>query len=150
MTDGARVLLDTNVLVAATDEARSGHARAREFLADEDRELIVTAQVVREYLVMATRPQDVNGLGLPGDIAASNLDDLLTGVEVLPDSGAAMSVLVGFVHRDLALGKQIHDANLVAQALHHRLDVIVTDNPRHLRRFADLITIEALVEEGER
>ena len=80
MTDGARVLLDTNVLVAATDEARSGHVRAREFLADEDRELIVTAQVVREYLVMATRPQDVNGLGLPGDTAASNLDDLLTGV----------------------------------------------------------------------
>ena len=69
---------------------------------------------------------------------------------MLPDSGAAMPVLAGFVQRETALGKQIHDANLVAQALHHRLDVIVTDNPRHFRRFADLIAIEALVEEDER
>jgi len=148
MTDEARVLLDTNVLVAATDETRSGHVRARELLADDERELIVTTQVVREYLVMATRPQAANGLGLSGQAAAANLDDLLLGVEVFPDSGVAASVLMGFVHRDVALGKQVHDANLVAQALHHGLDVIVTDNVRYYRRFADLIAIESLVEES--
>lgn len=147
MTDHVRVLVDTNVLVAATDEGRSSHAHASEFFADEERELIVTSQVVREYLVAATRPRAANGLGFTGDEAVANLDDLLLGVEVFPDSGAAMDVLMGFVGREMVAGKQIHDAHLVAQALHHRLDVIVTDNRRHFERFADLITIESLVEE---
>ncbi len=147
MTDAARVLLDTNILVAATDETRSGHVRAGELLTDEERELIVTTQVVREYLVMATRPQSANGLGLSGETAVANLDDLLYGVEVFPDSGAAVSVLMGFVHRGTATGKQVHDANLVAQALHHHADVIVTDNRRHFARFDEFITIESLLDE---
>lgn len=149
-TTSARVLLDTNVLLSATDDTRPGYDRAVELIADDERELVVTIQVAREYLSTATRPVSANGFGLPGDVAVANLEDLLMGVEVLPDSAAALAVLAGFVHREMALGKQIHDANLVAQALHHRLDVIVTDNARHFHRFADLIAIEALVEEDER
>ena len=109
---------------------------------------MVTAQVAREYLVVATRPRATNGLGLSGDVAVANLDDLLIGVEVFPDSGAAVDVLMGFVGRGTAIGKQVHDANLVAQALHHHADVIVTDNRRHFSRFEEFITIESLVEEG--
>ena len=146
-TTSARVLLDTNVLLSATDSTRPGHVRALELFSGDDRELVVTMQVAREYLSTATRPVAGNGFGLPGEVAVANLEDLLTGVEVLPDSAAALSVLMGFVHREMALGKQAHDANIVAQALHHRLDVIVTDNRRHLERFADLITVESLVEE---
>lgn len=147
MTDRESVLVDTNILVAAIDEARSGHRHAVEFLANDERELIVTAQVIREFLAVATRPMAANGLGLSGAMAEANLDDLLIDVEIYADSGAAMDVLRGFVGREMAAGKQIHDAALVAQALHHRLDVIVTDNCRHFERFADLITIEPLVEE---
>ena len=142
------MVLDTNVLLSATDHARPGHDRAVALLTEDDRDLVVTAQVAREYLSTATRPTSANGMGLPGDVAVSNLDDLLIGVEIFPDSGAAVDVLMGFVGRGTATGKQVHDANLVAQALHHHADVIVTDNRRHFSRFEEFITIESLVEES--
>jgi len=60
------VLLDTNVLLTATTPALALHEAALEILnAGSDRGALVTSgQVLREYLVVATRPVEVNGLGL--------------------------------------------------------------------------------------
>jgi len=146
-TRSDRVLVDTNVLLAASDEGRRGHAQAVHLLESDDRELVVTSQVVREFLSAATRPARSNGLSLDGIAAVDNLEDLLVEVDVLPDSVAALSMLYGFVVRGVVSGQQIHDAHLVAQAIHHDVGTVVTDNLRHFRRFRDVITIESLVEE---
>jgi predicted nucleic acid-binding protein len=54
--------VDTNVLLEATDEKRRFHQACVEFL-ERARGLRTSAQVIREYLVVATRPVAVNGLG---------------------------------------------------------------------------------------
>jgi predicted nucleic acid-binding protein len=58
-TVAERALLDTNVLLAATDEGRDQHARAIETL-DEwpaaGTTLYTSGQILREYLAVATRP----------------------------------------------------------------------------------------------
>lgn len=59
----ARVVVDTNVLLAATDRSRRTHAKATDFLNSDERELCVTPQIVREYLAVATRPRDASGFG---------------------------------------------------------------------------------------
>ncbi|HEX7738384.1 MAG TPA: type II toxin-antitoxin system VapC family toxin [Marmoricola sp.] len=147
-TTNDRVLVDTNVLLAATDGDRRGHRQAVRFLETDDRELVVTSQIVREFLSAATRPAASNGLGLDGEVAVDYLEDLLVEVDVLPDSSTALSMLYGFVMRGVVSGQQVHDAHLVAQAIHHEIGTVVTDNLRHFRRFADLISVESLAEEA--
>lgn len=141
----ALVVVDTNVLLTATDRSRAAHSAATEFLNGDERRLAMTPQIVRAYLAVATRPVEVNGLGLSGQDAAANVEQFLRDMELLPEDGATTRRLVDLIAQDSAAGRQVHDANLVAVALAHKADTIVTDNARHFARFADLITIENLV-----
>lgn len=60
-------MLDTNVLLAATDEGRAEHDQAVEIINDwpgRGTTLYTSGQIMREYLAVATRPAVRNGLGL--------------------------------------------------------------------------------------
>lgn len=138
------VVVDTNVLLAATDMSRVAHAAATEFLNEDERRLALTPQIVREYLAVATRPVEVNGLGLSADDAVANVEQVLDDMELLPEDAATTRRLLDLVSHGFAAGKQVHDANVAAVALAHRASAIVTGNPRHYSRFADLIAIEHL------
>ena len=71
-----RVILDTNVLLAATDEGRAEHHDAltimNEWVAG-DTMLCMSGQILRGYLAVATRPTEHNGLGLKPADAVSNV-----------------------------------------------------------------------------
>jgi predicted nucleic acid-binding protein len=140
----ALVVVDTNVLLAATDRSRAAHSAATQFINEDERRLSLTPQVVREYLAVTTRPVEVNGFGLSGKDAVANVEQFLDDMELLPEDGATRRRLVDLIAHDSAAGKQVHDANVVAVALAHKAGAIVTDNARHFSRFADLITIENL------
>jgi predicted nucleic acid-binding protein len=69
-------MLDTNVFLAATDETRAEHLDALALLnrwPDANTTLCVSGQILREYLAVATRPADSNGLGLKPAEAAGNV-----------------------------------------------------------------------------
>ena len=138
------VVVDTNVLLAATDESRTAHAPATDFLNEDERRLALTPQIVREYLAVATRPIDANGLGLSGEDASANVRQLLDDMELLAEGLAVTASVLRLVAEGAASGKQVHDANIVAVALAHGARAIVTDNARHFARFSDQITIEGL------
>ena len=75
-TVGDILFVDTNVLLAATDRSRPSHADACRLVAGASRygcHLALSGQILREYLVVATRPVEVNGLGLSPDQAIRNL-----------------------------------------------------------------------------
>lgn len=140
----ALVVVDTNVLLAATDRSRRSHAAATDFLNGDRRRLAITPQIVREYLAVMTRPVEVNGFGLPGSDGVANVRQLLDDIELLVEDAATTRILLDLIAREGALGKQVHDANVVAAAIAHRAASIVTDNTRHFARFADLVEIEDL------
>ncbi|GAB2460949.1 hypothetical protein GCM10027062_45600 [Nocardioides hungaricus] len=139
-----RVLLDTNVLLAAVDDSRRRHAAAIELIGGDPRALAVTTQVMQEFLAVSTRPVAVNGLGQSGHVAVANLEEMASGLDVLVETPESLRRLKSLVREGLASGRQVHDANLVAVALAHEVDAIVTDNLADFARFAELIEIESL------
>jgi len=140
----ALVVVDTNVLLAATDRSRTAHEMATRFLNEDVRRLALTPQIVREYLAVATRPVEVNGFGLPGDDAVANVEQFLDDMDLLPEDVSTTRRLMELIAGRSAAGKQAHDANVVAVALANQASVIVSDNTRHFAQFADLIGIERL------
>ena len=61
------LFLDTNILLAATDESRHNHLLASRLLAASGSlgcRCALSGQIIREYLVVATRSVEANGLGL--------------------------------------------------------------------------------------
>lgn len=136
-------LLDTNVLIARSHPKRRGHEAARGLLAAEG-DLATTPQVIREFLVVATRPFEANGLGLTVDQAVHSAEAFLERLRLLPEDARVAWRLRQLVREGRCQGVTIHDANVVASALVHGVQRIVTDNARHFERFADLVEIVPL------
>ena len=144
MTAADLVVVDTNVLLSASDRSRTTHEAALRLLRDDPRDLHVTPQVVGEYLAVATREVEANGLGLPHALAVENVRDLRTSLGLLAEGAGSTERLLGLVGSATATGRQVHDANIVAVALTHGASTIVTDDARHFARFAEHLTIEPL------
>jgi len=142
MTD--RVLLDTNVLIAAVDRDRPGHLAARRLVESDPRALAITGQNLREFLVALTRPRANDGYGQTGPTAVAYWSEVSATLDSVEETRASRQLLASLVAGEKAVGKQVHDANLVAVAIEHGARAIVTASPRHFARFADLIEIEAL------
>ena len=141
MTDGERIMLDTNILLAATDESRPDHETAREIIATsgkKGRGLCVSGQIVREYLVVATRSAELNGLGLSAIHAISNVDAFRRFLQLQKEPEAATEKLIKLCRNYDLRGKRIHDANIVAAMLTHGIRFLVTLNTRDFASFKEI------------
>ena len=138
------IFVDTNILLTASSPERSLHRAALSVLQDwprQGRRLYCNGQVLREYLVVSTRPLAKNGLGLSIDDALHNLQAFSTRLKLLEESLAVSLRLRQLIGHIPCLGKQIHDANLVATAQVFKLDGLVTENIEDFRRFENLMVI---------
>jgi predicted nucleic acid-binding protein len=139
-----RVVLDTNVLLAATDEGRATHAAslyALERWPASGTTVYTSGQILREYLVVATRPVEQNGLGLSRVDALANVRVMRQRLSLLEENRRVADRLAGLVADIDCSGKQIHDANVVATALAHGISAIATANTADFDRFIELVTI---------
>ena len=97
------------------------------------------AQVAREFLVVATRPPSLNGLGLKPIAAVESVAAFRHNVRLLPEEKPLLPTLLRLVE-DLALeGKCIHDAHIVAAAVAHGIKWVVTLNGDDFRAFAKYV-----------
>lgn len=139
-----RAVLDTNVLLAATDESRATHTQALDLLSAwpaAGTVLYTSGQILREYLAAATRPAEVNGLGLSRADAVANTRALRGRLRVLAESEKVADRLLALLDEVECFGQQVHDANIVATMLVHGVDTVVTSNADDFARFAHLITV---------
>jgi predicted nucleic acid-binding protein len=130
--DDNRVFVDTNVLLAATDQDRDQHLDALTFLdhgLDGTFRLFLSGQVFGEYLVVATRPLTVNGLGLSTEKAVENVAHFRKALQVLPEDDACSTRLNAMVQTYELKGKRIHDAALLVCMSRHGLRRLKTYNP---------------------
>jgi len=144
MTEDSAVLVDTNVLLSATAPLRPLHRKAMAVLNDwpnQGSSLVTTSQVLREYLVVATRPFEVNGLGLATADVLANVAAFRGRMRLLTDSEPVWARLRALIETYGCLGKQIHDANVVATALTSGVRRLVTANVRDFTRFAPEIEV---------
>ncbi len=141
--DAEALFVDTCVLIEATDVRRAHHARAQATLRGE-RALWLSAQVLREYLSVATRPAPVNGLGLPMKLALENVDRFSAALPLI-DGERTWATLRRLLADVACAGKQVHDAALAAHAHAHGAGVL-TLNTADFRAFARWIPVVDLAD----
>lgn len=128
---GHRLSVDTNILLDATDEGRTGHAQARwifETFPGAQIELILGTQVLREYLVVVTRPEASNGLGLGLKDALENLEQFERRATIIAESREASRVFRTWVAELGAAGRKLHDLQILATTYAAGVSRFVTAN----------------------
>ncbi|MBO0746246.1 MAG: PIN domain-containing protein [Candidatus Dormibacteraeota bacterium] len=142
-----RAVLDTNVLLAATDEGRPEHAGAVAALnawPASGMVLYTSGQILREYLAVATRPIQLAGLGLARADALTNARALRAHLTLLAEDARVSERLLQLVGEVECAGKQVHDANVVATMLVHGIESLVTMNLSDFARFEGHVRVLGL------
>lgn len=144
---GEIVFADTNVLLAATDRSREYHQESRRIFLDASRvgyHVALSGQILREYLVVATRPVAENGLGLPVADALHNVEVFARRPTVFCDEPESVHErLRQLVRAHPVKGKRVHDANVVATMLTHGIRRVITHNPSDFEPFDEIETVTA-------
>ena len=138
MKRGSLVFLDTNILLAATDTGRDGNQAALRIfdnLPAEGVHLAISGQILREYLVVATRPVDINGLGMTPDQALDNVEAVRSRCVFLDETGESSQILMDMVRDTRISGKRIHDANVAAVMISSGISDLITFNTRDFTGF---------------
>lgn len=141
MMRGSLVLVDTNILLTATDSSRPGFKEARELFTRAPASgvhLCVSGQIIREYLVVATRPATVNGLGLSPSDAKYNIQALQRRLVFLEEDERVSSELLSLVQKHELSGKRIHDANIVALMHKEDISLLISCNPEDFSPFSEI------------
>ena len=129
---GLKVLVDTNVLLEATDEGRPLHRQAKDVFqhaAASGVDLFLGTQVIREYLVVATRPVPNNGLGMAMTTALDNVARFRQRASLVAETIQAGETFLSWAARFGIQGKRLHDLQLQASATAAGMDVLLTANP---------------------
>jgi predicted nucleic acid-binding protein len=142
------VLLDTNILVRLALHADPLHATARAAvtaLQHRGETLHLVPQNLYEFWVVATRPVVVNGLGFTAGQAAAELARLQTLFALLPDTPAMFTQWQQLVTTHNVLGKNAHDARLVAAMLVHGVSHLLTFNVADFSRFPGIAVLDPAI-----
>ena len=135
------ILIDTSVLGRLANRADVSHPVAKRAIAELHRRgevLQVTPQNFVEFRNFATRPVSANGLGLAASAAeglAATFEAAFPLLGETPDIYPAWKAIVGALG---VVGKQVHDARLVAICHVHAVTHLLTFNVGHFIRMAGL------------
>ena len=130
---GTKVFVDTNVLLEASDEGRRFHAQAQGLFRhafDDGVNLFLGTQVVREYLVVATRPIENNGLGMTTDHALENIKQFRKKASMVAETLQAGELFVEWSGKYGIRGKRLHDLQILATASVAGMHALVTANEK--------------------
>ena len=134
-------LLDTNVLIRFVNSTDASHRVATDAITTLHRRgevLHITPQNLIEFRNVATRPIALNGLGLTAAACegiTANLESTFSLIEEVPAIFAAWKRLV---QSSGVLGKQVHDARLVAICHVYAVPNLLTFNTQHFVRLSSI------------
>lgn len=140
-----RIMLDTNVLTRlanpALPEQHESAEAAVESLRTNHHVPVLVPQSLYEFWAVATRPLDVNGLGMSPVDARDEVDAMLTLFPLLQDERAIFSRWLDLVTVHGVSGKTSHDARLVAAMLRHNLSWLLTFNVSDFARYTEIAAV---------
>jgi predicted nucleic acid-binding protein len=132
------VLVDTNVLARSIQPTHSMYLPAKDAttaLRLQGHTLCIVPQNLYELWVMCTRPISTNGLGKTVTEATTELATIKAAFLLLPDSSTILPAWEALVTTHAVLGRNAHDARLVAAMLVHGVTHLLTFNDQDFRRF---------------
>ncbi|MDA8376677.1 MAG: type II toxin-antitoxin system VapC family toxin [Planctomycetia bacterium] len=131
-----KILLDTNVIVGLSIKGSQPIlAKAIKKMRARGDEMFIVPQVIYEFWVVATRPEEKNGLGLRTEAVASLVDKIQDTFKLLDDSTKVYYQWFSLVKEKSVSGKPAHDARLVAAMAVHGLDAILTQNGNDFKKY---------------
>lgn len=132
-------LVDTSILVRFTNAADALHAvatRAVLELHQRGEHLHITPQNLVEFRNVATRPARINGLGLSGVETEAKAAKFEATFPLLPETPDIFPTWKAIVQSLGVVGKQVHDARLVAVCHVHGVANLLTFNVSHFAPLA--------------
>jgi predicted nucleic acid-binding protein len=136
-----RYLLDTNIILRFTDTGSAEFVIVNNAIAkvlEQGDQCFITAQIIIEFWVVATRPVSVNGLGWDVEKAEQAVEMLINQFEWLEDLPNIFTHWLNLVTTHKVSGKRTHDLRIQAVMLAHNISHILTLNPK------DFVSIEGI------
>jgi predicted nucleic acid-binding protein len=127
-----RILLDTNVLLRTLEPGHAHHqssVAATDLLRKRGNKLVIVPQVLYESWAVATRPVELNGLGM-SPAALRRLFRLLRDERAVFDTWEQLVLSLEIK------GKQAHDARLAAAMQRHEISHLLTFNAPDFKRYS--------------
>jgi predicted nucleic acid-binding protein len=132
-----KCLLDTNILVRLANSKDVDHGVASTAVAKLSGRgyvLYLTPQNLVEFRNVATRPRTANGLGLSPQAAATLAAQFEATFLMLDETPAIYPAWRAVADAVGVVGKQVHDARLVAVCHAHAVSHLLTFNVTHFAR----------------
>ncbi|WP_036487726.1 type II toxin-antitoxin system VapC family toxin [Myxosarcina sp. GI1] len=136
-------LLDTNVLLRTLITEDSQYQITQTAIASLRRakeRLCIAPQNIIELWNVATRPVERNGLGLSPTETETEVTQLKNLFVLLPDTEYVYLEWERLVSMYRVKGTKVHDTRLVAFALVHQINYILTFNVQDFQRFSAEVT----------
>lgn len=139
-----RVLVDTNVLLRSAQPNHSLCAQAAHAVSTLIRQrdtVFFCSQNIAEFWNVATRPADLNGLGLSHEevlLEISSIEKLLT---LLPDIPAIYPAWKETVRNHKVEGVKVYDARLVAIMSVYSVESVLTFNTADFKRYNNITAL---------
>jgi predicted nucleic acid-binding protein len=133
------ILIDTSILGRVFDPADPQYGACQNTLKalDTDHSLVITPQIIIELCSVATRPTNVNGLGLSPEQMAVRIQALEKAFELRCPGIDEYEIFKGLYQELKPSGKRVHDVRHLAALKSLGLRAILTLNPK------DFATAEA-------
>jgi len=138
------LMSDTNILLRSAQPSAPEHAVATgavQKLRGRGDIVYITPQNLVEFWSVATRPAQVNGLGLTPVQADAETRALEALFPLLPDSPAIHSIWRQLVVSAVVSGRQVHDARLAAVMIAHGITRILTFNTSDFTRYPGITAL---------
>jgi len=121
---------------------RSDVLDALDKLRQDGETLCIVPQNLIEFWAVATRPRASNGLGMTFDEAMNELSSLKNLFVLLLDEPGLFSEWERLISLHLTMGKQVHDARIVAAMNIHGVKNLLTFNLDDFKRYSDITAID--------
>ena len=138
------LFIDTNIVLRLLNPAAPEHLSVRQALAlleAQGARLVIGSQVLVETWVVATRPMDQNGLGLPVTTARQLLELCRQRFALVLENNTTFSYWLNLVTTTPVLGKRAHDARIAALMQSYGITELLTLNEQDFRGMPGIVTL---------
>ena len=137
-------LVDTNILLRSAQPHHIQNPAALAALGAlraQGQTLYVCSQNIVEFWSVATKPPDVNGLGLSIVETEILVQEIESSYQYLQDDPRVQGVWRKLVAAYQVSGRQVYDARLVAVMLVHGVTHLLTFNTDDFRRYHEITAV---------
>jgi predicted nucleic acid-binding protein len=138
-------LVDTNFLLRLaqnTSPFQQYTRNAYSSLRAQGEVLMIVPQNLVEFWAVATRPINVNGLGLSIELASQELSQMKQLFRLQLDTAEILMIWQQLIIKYQVKGKQVHDTRLVAAMIDHQITHLLTFNTDDFKRFTEITVID--------